>query len=286
MAKIGLVLSGGLAKGAYQIGVLKAINELVNLNSITMISASSVGVLNAYAFINGCLEKAEEIWQGINFDSNAKFAKAFLRGSQIGDYIEQTPINERLKRTALYTTLLNVSGRKIDYINIQKLSPELCRAFVKASVALPPFVRPMQVLENKYFDGALVDNIPISPFLDKDVDCIICIYFEDYNYSFETEALNAKTIKINQCGDKFMKDVFLFRHEYIEKMIKDGYEYGKKVLSAFFKDGELIADYKNKIELYNGVNKEKQWYVTCEVIAKRFNKLTRKLFCDNNAESF
>ena len=56
MPKIGLVLSGGLAKGAYQLGVLKAINELVRLEDIVAISASSVGTLNAYAFINQRLE--------------------------------------------------------------------------------------------------------------------------------------------------------------------------------------------------------------------------------------
>ena len=43
---IGLVLSGGMAKGAYQVGALKAINELFPKGSIKYISASSIGVLN------------------------------------------------------------------------------------------------------------------------------------------------------------------------------------------------------------------------------------------------
>ena len=44
--KIGLVLCGGMAKGAYQIGVLRAIREFVPREDITTISCASVGVLN------------------------------------------------------------------------------------------------------------------------------------------------------------------------------------------------------------------------------------------------
>ena len=34
MSKIGLVLSGGFAKGAYQIGILKALDEFVAYDNI------------------------------------------------------------------------------------------------------------------------------------------------------------------------------------------------------------------------------------------------------------
>lgn len=277
MEKIGIVLSGGLAKGAYQIGVLKAVEELVNRNTISVISASSVGVLNAYAFMNRQLYEAERIWKKMDFKSSTAFVRNVLQGSFLDDCLKKIPIADDFFDIEFYATLLNTSLKKIDYINFQDLSSELCKRFARASVALPPFNKPMQILEHTYLDGALVDNIPISPFIDKNVDCIICIYFDDYNYKFENEDINGKTIKINQQSDMFMKNVFQFKHDYIEKMIEDGYCYGKSVLSRFFTDGMLSSSYLEEIKAFNSDNEQKKWYVTCETVTKNFNKVTRKL---------
>lgn len=276
MKKIGIVLSGGLAKGAYQIGVLKAVEELVSRDAITMISASSVGALNAYAFMNGQLGEAESIWREMNFKTTTSFIRNVLHGPFLDECLGKIPLTDKFYSTEFYVTLLNTTQRKVDYINLQNLSPELCKRFARASVALPPFNKPMQVLNHSYFDGAIVDNIPISPFIGKNVDCIICIYFDDYNYKFENEDIDGKTIKINQQSDMFMKNVFLFKHEYIEKMIEDGYQYGKSVLSRFFTDGKLSLSYLNDIKEFNDDNEHKKWYITCEAVTKNLNKVTKK----------
>ncbi len=278
MAKIGIVMSGGLAKGAYQIGVLKAIDELIDKNQIVAISASSVGVLNSFAFLNGNLDLAEKVWLQMNYSSITKFIKTVIKGSFIDDCIANMPLKNDAKSIDFYATFINTSAKKINYININQYSDELTRKFVRASVALPPFNKPIQILESCYLDGALVDNIPISPFLNIDLDCIICIYFEEYNYNFENEMLNSKTIKINQQSDMFMKNVFSFKHEYIEKMIKSGYKYGKKVLNNFFEDGILKPSYYELIESFNDDNRDKHWYVTCEVVTKHLNDVAQKIF--------
>ena len=57
--KIGLVLSGGGGKGAYELGVWKALKEL-NLNKyISVFSGTSIGAFNAALFAMDDLEKAE-----------------------------------------------------------------------------------------------------------------------------------------------------------------------------------------------------------------------------------
>ena len=61
--KIGLVLDGGGAKGAYQIGIWKALRETGLERYISCISGTSVGGLNAALFLQGELEKAENIWR-------------------------------------------------------------------------------------------------------------------------------------------------------------------------------------------------------------------------------
>ena len=59
MAKLGLVLSGGGAKGAYHVGVIKALQE-VGIQ-IDMISGASIGALNAAVLLS-----AENQQQGLN----------------------------------------------------------------------------------------------------------------------------------------------------------------------------------------------------------------------------
>lgn len=57
MKHIGLVLSGGMGKGAYQIGALTALNEFFYPSDFEYVSAASIGVLNTYAYLTGNLKR-------------------------------------------------------------------------------------------------------------------------------------------------------------------------------------------------------------------------------------
>lgn len=63
MKKIGLVLAGGGGRGAYQIGVWKALRETGLDQYIMSVAGSSVGGLNAALFVQGRLDLAEKIWK-------------------------------------------------------------------------------------------------------------------------------------------------------------------------------------------------------------------------------
>ncbi len=60
-APLGLVLSGGGAKGAYEVGVWQALEEAGIASNITAISGTSVGALNAALFATRP-EAAEKLW--------------------------------------------------------------------------------------------------------------------------------------------------------------------------------------------------------------------------------
>lgn len=277
MQRIGLVVSGGLAKGAYQLGVLKAMEELVDRRNIVAISASSIGVLNSYAYINGKLDEAEDMWRRVDYKSTTAFIRDFIKSPYLDNCIKRISEKSREITADFYVTLLNTTLMEIKHINIAELFSDIQKKYVRASVALPPFNKPIQIMNQGYVDGALVDNIPISPFLDKEFDCIICIYFDDYNYSFENDEIDNKTIKINQQSDMFIKNVFVFKHEYIEKMIEDGYLYGRQVLTNFFEQGKLKPSFRNEIQIFNKENNNIHWYVTCEVVTKKLNKAADKV---------
>lgn len=73
--KIGLVLPGGGARAAYQVGVLKAISELVpDSNPFSIISGTSAGAINAslLASRSQSLKEAVEVLSGVwcNFKTN------------------------------------------------------------------------------------------------------------------------------------------------------------------------------------------------------------------------
>lgn len=64
----GLVLSGGGAKGAFEIGVWRWLERTGLIRKITGISGTSVGALNSVLFSCTSLEEAEEIWRSIRQD--------------------------------------------------------------------------------------------------------------------------------------------------------------------------------------------------------------------------
>lgn len=89
---IGLVLSGGMAKGAYQIGALKALGNFIPLNQFKYISCASVGVLNGYAYITQQLEKAHDMWRNICCENTRLFISQILKSSMLQQNIKKISI--------------------------------------------------------------------------------------------------------------------------------------------------------------------------------------------------
>ncbi len=79
--KTGLILSGGGARGAYQVGVLKAIADIHPkhaANPFTIISGTSAGALNAVALASSAnnfrlgVKKVEKIWTNLHVERVVK----------------------------------------------------------------------------------------------------------------------------------------------------------------------------------------------------------------------
>lgn len=66
MIKLGLVFAGGGGKGAYEIGVWKAMRETGFDRYVSAVAGTSVGGLNAALFVQGDYEKAQQIWEHIS----------------------------------------------------------------------------------------------------------------------------------------------------------------------------------------------------------------------------
>lgn len=78
MKNIGLVFSGGGGKGAYEIGVWKALEEFNMIKNIKAVSGTSVGALNGALFVGNNYEDAARVWLDISDDKIKKMGKKEL----------------------------------------------------------------------------------------------------------------------------------------------------------------------------------------------------------------
>lgn len=80
----GLVFAGGGGKGAYQIGVWRAMRDLGIDREIRVVSGTSVGALNAALFAQGDFTAAETVWKELSPEqilfAPPKDAKDFAKG--------------------------------------------------------------------------------------------------------------------------------------------------------------------------------------------------------------
>ena len=88
----GLVLDGGGARGAYQIGAWKALKEAGV--KIAAVAGTSVGALNGALICMDDLEKAEKIWSEMEFSRvmsvDDEWMRQFFQGEQkLGDILSE-----------------------------------------------------------------------------------------------------------------------------------------------------------------------------------------------------
>jgi len=277
MANVGVVLAGGFAKGAYQIGALKAIGEFFENNQITCISASSIGALNAYAFIAHKMDFAEKMWMNHDIKGFSSFIAKYLRGSYFVDVINKLVEESDVVKSCLYVTCFNLTKIKLNYINLQNVYKDDVREYLRASVTMPMFTHGVDISGIKYVDGGLVDNIPVRPLTKHQIDYAIVIHFDNNNYMFENDCFDSKLIKINFLDEKVIKNSLAFDKDSISYMLSTGYERSMSLLDMIFKNGIDDLEYiYNKIESTNNLYGDKKSRLTGDVIIGNINKVVKK----------
>lgn len=277
MRNIGLVLSGGMAKGAYQIGALRAINELFEPSDIKYVSSASVGALNSYIYLTHSLDKGEKLWHSVNNDGSRAWITSLLRSSFLQNAIKEVISEEKIPNV-FYVPLFNLKNRILSYVDFGKIPQKYLERYFRASVAMPIYNPGVRIKKEYYYDGAIIDNIPIYPILKHSLDFVICIHFDSYNYTFENEKLNNKIIKMSFSDNKIISSSLLFKKESIEHMISEGYAKAKRILEYVFINGtyDLKAIYARVADL-NAMDKNNSFRITGDIVVKNMNKVTQKL---------
>lgn len=199
----GIVLEGGGAKGAYQIGVWKALKE-AGLR-IKGVAGVSVGALNGAFICMDDLEKAEEIWSNIEYSQVMNVSDDTIRALKDKDFkslnfqdllsgglklikdggFDITPLKkliadnvdeERLNHSdrELFVTTYSVSDHKELTVDIKSGDHGEAKDMLLASAYFLAF-KNEKLNGKKYVDGGGVNNVPVNVLLEKGYKDIIVI---------------------------------------------------------------------------------------------------------------
>ncbi len=276
LMKIGIVLAGGMGKGAYEIGCVKAISEKFAYDDIKCISASSIGSLVAYSFASGQTDYMLKTLREIDIHSMGRFFPSFSGNVQLLEKIRAAVLPDNSSICDTYITVWNYTERNLEYVPIHKTLHDVAQDYLCASVAIPIFNKGVRINGNTHFDGAFIDNIPVSPLLEKNIDIIFCVYFDNKNYFFENENFDRKIIKLYDFPTDNKWENFSFDPKRVDQMLDYGYCYTKQVIDEVLSNNTLDKIYEN-IEKRNLRNKENiQRRFTCDVIMTNINKMTSR----------
>lgn len=196
----GLVLEGGGAKGAYQIGAWKALAEAGV--KICAVAGTSVGALNGALICMGNVQKAEKLWENIAyskvmdvddkvmedlFGNNMKAQEVVREFSKIvgNKGADVTPLKQliadnidedyiRKGTIKLYLLTFSISDMKELDIDIQEEPKGLLEDYLLASSFLPVFKN--EKLHGKtYMDGGIINNVPLNCLVERGYKEIISI---------------------------------------------------------------------------------------------------------------
>ena len=196
--KRGFALEGGGAKGAYQMGVLKAYLEAGY--EIHGVVGTSIGAVNAAMIASGELDKSIELWETIsfeqlfdqefidiikpdnNFPGNVTTAvRKFIneRGinqTKMREYLEKYIDESKVRASGIDFGLatFSLSERKPYEVFLHDIPDGRLIDYILASAKLPIF-SPHHVDNNRFIDGGFINNCPINMLVDEGYDEIIAI---------------------------------------------------------------------------------------------------------------
>ena len=270
MKKIGLVFSGGGGKGAYEIGVWKALKEFGIEKYISCVSGTSVGALNSALFIQGDYEKAEKTWSTISKDAilkldpeslvdklktpykriNTIITNSLFRFANRG-FISQKGLDTLIRKSIdfnivsnskvpAYVCAYNQTDRRVEYFKLNNASSEDIIKLLLASSALPYIFDAIEYQGKILVDGGLPfigDNSPILPLQNEGCDIIICVML-----SRDQELLNKKLNNQNHIWEIAPNDnqggiidgLLDFDPENAKRRIQQGYFDTKRILQNIY----------------------------------------------------
>ena len=312
MRKTGLVFAGGGGKGAYQIGVWKALKEFGIENSIQVISGTSIGALNAALFIQGDYDIAEDVWIKISQDKvlsinpervMANIAKLGLAHDSVYRWLVDMKsygfftrdglleiIDENLNLDDIsnsnivsYATCFEKLKRKVKYFNLNGIEKEKMTDILLASSALPLIFDSVKIDGTEYTDGGFrflaqkADNVPVQPVYDEGCNLIIVVHL-DRNYVLDANKFSdAQLVEIipQEYQGGCISGTLNFTVEGAKRRIDQGYKDALHILKPIF--DMVVTQAKVNSSLQQIKNDENQFELKRKVILQERDELKSEI---------
>lgn len=264
--KRALVLSGGGAKGSYQLGVYKALKKLGI--KIDIITGTSIGSINGALLVTGDYKKAKKLW--LTIKSDTIFNYTFENPKEYPKIVKELVTNKGLnieKGEEFISKIIDeekIRKSKIDYglvtVNLKTKVPKMLTkeaipkgkliSYIIASATCFPAIQLKEIDGENYIDGGYYDNLPINLAIDMGADEVIAVDLSAIGIKQKVKNSDVKIDYIKHSDKhKFILD---FNPTTAKKNIKLGYndtmKYYKKLEGNIytFKKGDLERNY-NKI---------------------------------------
>lgn len=255
----GVVLEGGGAKGAYQIGVWKAFIECGV--KIKVVSGVSVGALNGALMCMGNYEDAENLWSNltysdimsVNDEQMDKLMSRNLKDLNIKEItkdaskvisdggIDITPLRnlidtwvdeEKIKNSEIEFIMgtFLVSKLKEVEISAKEAESSYLKDYLLASAYLPAF-RNEKLHGKKYLDGGMFNNVPVDMLINRGYKDIIVVRI--YGIGLEKPVKIPKDVNIIQIAPRIdLGGILEFNTDKIRRNINIGYYDGLRCLKS------------------------------------------------------
>ena len=278
MKKIALVLSGGGAKGAFQAGALRYIDEHIKPRfpefSFSIISGVSVGCLNGVMLAQNDLPRLLEIWNTVEnklvytgrlslpralFHLAVRSKKAILGSKPLEAMVRSLVRRQAVLdsgKTFMMGVVSLVDGHYHSFTAHDFADEDNFQKAVLASSLMPVLWEPMPTLSSRtktitqVIDGGVRNNSPLGDVLDLDPDEIVIINCSPFSRDHvlmvpdPDAARNVFTIAKRSLLEIAMHEIFLTDlREYlnINHLVRQAQE---KNLPLTNRKGKLLKAYK------------------------------------------
>ena len=264
-----LVLSGGGAKGSYQIGVWKALRKLGI--KIDIVTGSSIGSINAAMFVQNRYFTTNRMWKKMktndlfdiensNYKDYFKLLSTFIKEggmsfSKAEVFLRKFINEKRVRKSKIDYGLVTYSltTKKPRMLSKNQIPEGQLLDYIVASSTCYPAAQKKVIDGNEYIDGGFYDNMPINLAIDMGADEVIAV---DLNVIGKNQKVKDKNVKIDviKCSDS-TKFTLSFDKKNAKEMIKMGYydtlkHFGKLDGNDYtFRKNDLIKNY-NRIKKY------------------------------------
>ena len=259
-AVVGIALEGGASRGAYQVGVMKALLEAGCEPGGYV--GTSIGAINAAAFAQGDFEAAEEMWLRLTTEAlfDADVSKLLLIGKSKWDMQYFTDVSNGLRkiteqhgidtsriRDIIYgfvdedrvrasgkdfgLVTVSVTERKPYELYMEDIPQGQLLQYIEASSCVPGFI-PVVIDNNTYIDGAFYNSCPVNMLIAKGYTEIIAIRTRApgvYRYAKAPKGVTVKVITPrHNMGNVLIFDPVKIK-ENMERGYRDGMEAAKSL---------------------------------------------------------